>query len=265
MTSIRQGAFALFLGVVTMAGCTTTVPNDVAQGVGFQDYATWQARRAALRGQAIMLSPTIRPPIPLATAAVPPLRGEPVATATLAPTVTTAQASPPIGDVTQIAAAAIAAAEAAVPTPPAGPAPIAAAHAAPANPAISDEQDFDAVAARESIESDAERLARMQAARVVIAPTAIPDRPADIGPNIIDYALATTHDVGERRHTRRPITAARHQRSCLAFRSADLAQEWFLQNGGPGRDRQGLDPDGDGFACDWNPAVYRAAAAAARD
>ena len=105
----------------------------------------------------------------------------------------------------------------------------------------------------------------MQAERVVIAPTAIPERPADIGPNIIDYALATTHGVGERRHTRRPISTDRHERSCLAFRSADLAQEWFLQNGGPGRDRQGLDPDGDGFACDWNPNVYRAAAAAARN
>ena len=105
----------------------------------------------------------------------------------------------------------------------------------------------------------------MQAERVVIAPTAITERPADIGPNIIDYALSTTHGVGERRHTRRPISAARHQRSCMAFRSADLAQEWFLQNGGPGRDRQGLDPDGDGFACDWNPSVYRSAAAAARN
>jgi hypothetical protein len=128
---------------------------------------------------------------------------------------------------------------------------------------MSDEQDFDAVAERESIESDAERLARMQAERVVVAPTAIPERPADIGPNIVDYALATTHPLGESRFARRPITEARHQRACLAFRSADLAQEWFLQNGGPTRDRQGLDPDGDGYACAWDPAVYRAAAAAA--
>jgi len=57
----------------------------------------------------------------------------------------------------------------------------------------------------------------------------------------------------------------RHDANCRAFRSPDLAQEWFLANRGPGRDRRALDPDGDGFACDWNPEVYRAAVQAARN
>jgi hypothetical protein len=134
-----------------------------------------------------------------------------------------------------------------------------------ANPGISDEQDFDAVAGRETIASDAERRAAMQAERVVIQPGALPQRPEDLGANVIDFALATTHPVGERRFQRRPISQERHQRNCRGFRAADLAQEWFLQNGGPTRDRQGLDPDGDGYACGWDPAVYRAAAAAARN
>jgi hypothetical protein len=168
-----------------------------------------------------------------------------------------------------VAAAAIDAAEASD-APVAQPAPVTLASATPpqpsvANPEISDEQDFDAVAGRETIESDAERRARMQAERVVIQPTAIPSRPSGLGPNIIDYALSTSHGIGERIYPRRPISQNRHQRNCIAFRAPDLAQEWFLQNGGPTRDRQGLDPDGDGYACGWDPTVYRAAAAAARN
>lgn len=250
MVRMRQGVIALFLGVFTVAGCRMAAPNDVAAGVGFQDYQQWQARRAMLRGEGPVVPQSVRPPLaaPVVGALQPPATLSAAAPAAPAPT-----------DIAQIAAAAIAAAE----TTQA--APLAASPMPPSQGGMSDEQDFDAVAERESIESDAERLARMQAERVVVAPTAIPERPADIGPTIIDYALATTHGVGERRHTRRPITEARHQRACLAFRSADLAQEWFLQNGGPGRDRQGLDPDGDGYACDWNPGVYRAAAAAARN
>lgn len=250
MVRIRQGVIALFLGVFTLAGCRTAAPNDVAAGVGFQDYQQWQARRAMLRGEGPVVPQTVRPPLaPVVGAPQPPVT--PSAAVPAAPALT---------DIARIAAAAIAAAETAQPAPL-----VASPPSSPSQGGISDEQDFDAVAERESIESDAERLARMQAERVVVAPSAIPERPADIGPNIIDYALATTHPVGERRHTRRPITEARHQRACLAFRSADLAQEWFLQNGGPGRDRQGLDPDGDGYACDWNPGVFRAAAAAARN
>lgn len=250
MVRIRQGVIALFLGVFTLAGCRTAAPNDVAAGVGFQDYQQWQARRAMLRGEGPLVPQTVRPPLaPVVGAPQPPVTPSASVPAAPAPT-----------DIARIAAAAIAAAETAQPAPL-----VASPPSSPSQGGISDEQDFDAVAERESIESDAERLARMQAERVVVAPSAIPERPADIGPNIIDYALATTHPVGERRHTRRPITEARHQRACLAFRSADLAQEWFLQNGGPGRDRQGLDPDGDGYACDWNPGVYRAAAAAARN
>ena len=31
----------------------------------------------------------------------------------------------------------------------------------------------------------------------------------------------------------------------------------FLEAGGPKRDRKGLDPDGDGFACAWDPRPFR--------
>jgi hypothetical protein len=39
----------------------------------------------------------------------------------------------------------------------------------------------------------------------------------------------------------------------------DAAQEAFLAAGGPERDRNNLDPDGDGFACWWDPEPFRRA------
>jgi len=138
--------------------------------------------------------------------------------------------------------------------------------AAPANrlAAMSDEQDFQAVSTRETIESDAERLARMQEQRVIVPPEAIPDRPAGARPNVIEYALRTSHPVGQQIYNRWLRSRDRHVRNCLAYRSADLAQEAFLSLGGPRRDRQALDPDGDGYACGWDPLVYRNAAQSAR-
>ena len=38
-----------------------------------------------------------------------------------------------------------------------------------------------------------------------------------------------------------------------------LAQEEFLRTGGPERDKLGVDPDGDGFACAWDPRPFRTA------
>ena len=37
----------------------------------------------------------------------------------------------------------------------------------------------------------------------------------------------------------------------------DQAQQDFLAKGGPERDRMGVDPDGDGFACAWDPRPFR--------
>ncbi|MDG3040578.1 hypothetical protein [Roseicyclus marinus] len=280
----RTGGSALVHGMILVAAlsaCTGGAPpNDVAQGVGFADLQALEARRAMLRGQPA----TVASPLAPVSAALPPAPPRAAPVAAPAPVIVQTAATPaPTAEPQGIAAATMAALRdrPAVPAAPPAPAPApASAVVAPApapaaptlvasalsgNPGISDEQDFTAVATRETIESDAERLARMQADRVVVAPSAVPDRPEGLGPNIVDYALATTHGLGERRYTRRPISETRHQRACLSFRSADLAQEWFLQNGGPGRDRQGLDPDGDGFACGWDPSVFRAAAAAARN
>lgn len=125
---------------------------------------------------------------------------------------------------------------------------------------ISDEQNFDAVSGRESIQSDAARIAANREQYVVIQPTALPSR-ANSGPNIVAFALQTNNPVGAQLYRRAGIrTEARFQRSCAQYASADLAQQAFLASGGPERDRQNLDPDGDGFACAWDPTPFRAVA-----
>ena len=43
------------------------------------------------------------------------------------------------------------------------------------------------------------------------------------------------------------------------YASPDKAQQDFLAKGGPDRDRLGVDPDGDGFACSWDPRPFRTA------
>lgn len=124
--------------------------------------------------------------------------------------------------------------------------------------AISDENDFEAVSGRETIESDAARLERNRAQYVVITPTSLPSRAGNV-PNIVKYAIQTNNPVGVALYKRNGFsTQNRHLRNCQKFASQDLAQQDFLARGGPIRDRQGLDPDGDGFACRWDPRPFRA-------
>ncbi len=133
-----------------------------------------------------------------------------------------------------------------------------------ASPAVSDEQSFDAVAARETIESDRERLERQRAQYVSIAPQPVPQRSGPSGPNIVEYALRSTNRVGEPVYRRsNPLRAQLWERACARFATQDQAQEEFLRRGGPERDRGNLDPDGDGFACWWDPAPFRNAVRAA--
>ena len=139
-------------------------------------------------------------------------------------------------------------------------APLAASTLLTSNPNISDEQNFDAVSSRETIESDRERLARQRDAFQVAVPEAVPDRPRSSGPNIVEYALSTTNRVGVPVYNRPGrFNEDKYRRACAQFGSTDQAQVAFLEAGGPKRDRKGLDPDGDGFACRWDPTPFRTA------
>lgn len=140
--------------------------------------------------------------------------------------------------------------------------------AAPGNPApqvvtnaagISSEQDFDAVSGQRDIQQDAALIAQNRAQYQVVTPTDLPTRPGTDRPNIVEYALRTTNAVGQPLYRRSTFRAeTKFQRACAEYTSSDFAQEDFLASGGPERDRKGVDPDGDGFACNWDPAPFRA-------
>ncbi|CUH61251.1 hypothetical protein [Thalassobacter stenotrophicus] len=125
------------------------------------------------------------------------------------------------------------------------------------NPEISQEQDFEVVAAERDIEADAARIAAARQQFQLVRPKEL-EPVGDTGPNIIQYALSASHPVGQKLYRRgNPFAAARLETKCAGYRTADVAQEQFLAAGGPSRDRLGLDPDGDGYACDWDPATFR--------
>ncbi len=137
--------------------------------------------------------------------------------------------------------------------------------ASPSNPApqlansggLSDEQNFDAVSGRETIQSDADRRAAQAAARQQVAPTAVPERPRDVGPNIVEFAINAPNKLGQPWYSRSLLSGdGRFRRNCADYASPDDAQRDFLARGGPDRDRRGIDPDGDGFACGWDPAPF---------
>jgi hypothetical protein len=132
-------------------------------------------------------------------------------------------------------------------------------NAAPTIMGLSDENDFDAVAGRQSIESDAERLAANRELYKVVEPTDLLQRPGETGPNIVAYALATNNPIGEPLYQRFLIfmTSEKYIANCSAYAAPDLAQIAFLAQGGPDKDPLGVDPDGDGFACAWDPTIFR--------
>lgn len=141
-------------------------------------------------------------------------------------------------------------------------------HASPSNPppeavnstGISQENNFDAVGAQRSIESDAAKIAQNRAQYKVIQAEALPKRTGGEGPNIVDYALATKHPRGTQVYRRIGVNLqGKAERNCAKYASPDRAQSDFLSKGGPQRDRLGLDPDGDGYACAWDPRPFRKA------
>ncbi|MFY0622118.1 MAG: hypothetical protein JXQ89_10515 [Pelagimonas sp.] len=223
--------------IATLSACAPQVPDsaagvvDAGRGVGFNNYDAYQAaREAQLNG-----------------------------TAPAVPAPATVQ-STPLDDAADAAAARLAASQNSGDAPldasPSNPAPQVVANAA----GISGENDFTAVSAQRDIEADAALIAQNRAQYQVIQPTSLPTRPGSGRPNIVAFALQTSNPVGTPLYKRSTFRAeAKYAKACAGFASADLAQEEFLAQGGPQKDRKGMDPDGDGFACTWSPAAFRAA------
>ena len=251
MTGFPLRPFAsVVLASFAMAACTPTVP-EAGGGVGFQDYNSYirSAPPAPLPGGPVVVPPVGGAFDPAAAAAaidradgVAPAAGQPAGQPVV------------IGDTTPDVVALD-------PNRPRGNAPAGikeeSGEMVHNNTGISDEQDFEAVKSRESIESDKERIARNRSEYVLVQPTDLPQRPGDTGPNIVEYALATTHAPGVQLHQRRGNRDPAGP--CAKFTSPDKAQTEFLRTGGPERDKLGVDPDGDGFACSWDPRPFRTA------
>ena len=259
--------------VVTIAACSPQVPDSLA-GVGFDSAPIGIRARAAAEPAADSLLPPAPPPISQGTldaSAVPNAITLQNALQAITPGATpqpVSGVSPSVTSVpdpdAEIAAAAVAALSSAAATN-SGIEPLQAnpSNSQPKllnNPAISDENDFGAVTARQSIEGDARRIESQRQQRVEVAPMTVPERPAGTQPNIVAYALLTSHPRGQKVYTRVGINLAqRAERNCAHYPFVDQAQIAFLAAGGPERDRLNLDPDGDGYACTWDPAPFRAA------
>ena len=245
-TTLGPAAGAV-LSMLLMSACSPSVPESGA-GVGFQDYNSY------VRGAA---------PAPAGAPVTVPPPGGSFDPAAASAAIDRAQGVAPL-----------ATAPVATPTPTATPLPAdSSARARGGAPAgikeesgevashtgISDEQDFNAVSSRETIESDKERIARNRADYVVVQPKDLPVRPGDTGPNIVEFALATKHAPGVQMYKRSGIGVRSADSACAKYSSPDQAQQDFLAKGGPDRDRMGVDPDGDGFACSWDPRPFRTA------
>lgn len=76
-------------------------------------------------------------------------------------------------------------------------------------------------------------------------------------PVLVRYAHQEQQAVGARKYQRGAGGAADAARACAAYATADAAQIAFIAAGGPVIDPKGLDPDGDGFVCGWDPAPFR--------
>ncbi|WP_412506430.1 hypothetical protein [Roseovarius sp. SYSU LYC5161] len=239
------------LVIAAASGCAPSIP-DSASGVGFGDYDTYQQdkerRDAQLSGSAVpapgAVSEQPLDAVGLSEPAITPEQDD-IGAATRA-----------VLDATTENSADAAGAR----TPGSGDTDDAEPDTVLTPEGISQENDFEAVGAERSIEDDAELIAQNRAQYKVIEPSELPERRDSDRPNIVAYALETVHPPGTRLFERFGFNKeARYNRNCVKYASPDRAQEDFMARGGPQRDRLGLDPDGDGYACGWDPRPFRRA------
>ncbi len=226
---MRRSAPLLLIGL--LAACATPAHLQPQSGAGFGDGATGYGAPATT--------------YPSAPAAAPVAGGIPSSEINSA--LFGAPAAP------GAAAPAVPVAAAPAPTDPA-------AASGPGSAGISDEQDFKAVSARESIESDKARIEANKANYQQIAPAALPERTGDAVSPVVAYVLSAPNGLGEAIYDRLPVKPETYQKACQRYATAEAAQEAFLKAGGPKRNGKKLDPDGDGYACDFDPTPFRQAA-----
>ncbi|MDT0682786.1 hypothetical protein RM543_08810 [Roseicyclus sp. F158] len=237
--SIHSSTALIALAALALSACQPAVPDSAAQ---FDDRVSFETARA---GQATGSLPVL-PPEATGAPAVNSSDVDGLSSSDLAAAGIGAQGSTSTSSYPPPEAVVVEPVPGAVISPP-------------GSAELSDEQNFKAVAERETIESDAERLERQRAQYRQVQPGQLPQRTGEGGPNIVAYALQTSNSVGQPLYRRMFASADKARRNCANYPSPDVAQRDFLARGGPQRDRLGIDPDGDGFACSWDPSGFRAA------
>ena len=74
--------------------------------------------------------------------------------------------------------------------------------------------------------------------------------------NLAVFARSVSNKIGEKIYFRNFLSTNVNS-NCKQFSNKNAAQIFFLKNGGPKNDFHNIDVDGDGFACKWDPAIYR--------
>ena len=232
---MRNAGWFVLVGL-TLAACEPSVPNSAA-GVGFGDYQSYmKEREAALQGAPV--SATTLPPAGHSTA--------PYANTAAYGHSATLDAAAAKTTQGTIGADAIAALRATAPSSP-GPAPV--------NPATGEYVGVNGQPRAPGLPMDA--MSHYDGTRA--APVTDMTAAGAAGPNLAAYALSATNTLGQKVYERNGFKMTSTEKACGKFVSTDLAQRAFLEKGGPVKDPGNLDPDGDGFACAWDPRPFQAA------
>lgn len=268
-------ALTLAGSMTLLAACDTSAPysnviDTTGRGVGFSDYAQYlraqeelsRIRRAeATQARGVQSAPQGAPQFAPQSAAQPATIGQEAVAAVRG----TPQAAPqpfPLGQqqTAGMPPAPVAQAQAPVQTAALNPAPQQQNAPAPRAAGVSEQaftpQPFGTPQQNRLVERDFVPQVHVSEAELMQGAG---------GPNLFVYALSTQHNVGDARYNRsHPLRWRRWESACAQYPSQDLAQEAFLAAGGPVNDPNHLDPDGDGYACWWDPAPFRQAARTVR-
>ena len=104
-------------------------------------------------------------------------------------------------------------------------------------------------------EQAAKRREELKAGRVVLEPNR-KEKIKHQSVNLAVFARSVSNKLGEKIYYRNFINSDAGS-GCKKFSNKNAAQIFFLENGGPKNDFYNIDTDGDGFACNWDPAIYR--------
>ena len=74
--------------------------------------------------------------------------------------------------------------------------------------------------------------------------------------NLAVFARTAKNKVREKVYNRNPF-GSNDGSACEKFTNENDAQIFFLKNDGPKFDYYNMDQDGDGFACRWDPEIFR--------